>query len=1148
MSFIELLKKTMFQLFARRFSFTFITLVCCLAGLGLRAADAASGASPVPDKPVGVNLPVQLTFPGKGFASVAVYNAGNEMIRSLAYALPVKAGAQTFTWDGTTDLGLPAEPGKYHVHGVWFTEGPKIDYVMKVGLSGEPPYLTDDPNSGWGAVHGPAMAICANDKNLLAIFQITESPRETGIQLMDFNGKIVSRFSSFFPFDWRLACTMDDTTLYLADFVNAYGKKGLFIGKYNLAQPPRGKILCQLPITDHVSTSGADKGAMLAKVEGLALLNGRLYVPVTLDNTLFVVDSATGEILRTVTVPSPHGVAAHDGKIYLLSETSLYQIDADGASVGLPILTGLDDPSGLAIDAQGNFYISDGGASQQVKVFTPDGKPLRQIGIKGGRPRNGLYDPKGMLDPNGLCVAPDGKVWVAEIADDFQELTEWNPDGTRANAFYNTHWASGQGRLSPDRTEMYFNARPGTSNQGLTSYKLDLEHGTWKPYWHLSQTEDMMDQRDVLLGYEPVSDREKVRYDHHMPYLSFERETVQGTNGKTYMVGGDFSIWLFNDKTKTVKLASLVFGHHVMKTPAGPYQANNEQGPSNWLAWADLNGDGKMSLDETTCTKNPPLLDHVPNVTEMVLNPDLSITMLVRFCPKSIYIPTRWTVCSLKPQKVLPSGVPVYDWGDLQKVTDLQVPDFAGGDHDPNRAVTRVQALFPKLANDALYVQLEPGSKTRLHLTGVDGEGWWASRNWRLTPEKFDLKTGAPAWLKLGRRAPGIATPGEMYYPGWGLAGSSHGVDFYADTLSQVWAWTDDGLYLGPVYNNDGKAVYNANSLFVELIGAYIYDIKGTTYILAGDHGVSVHRMTLPTLTPVDGGTLSLTPELAAQVKSWDPDGPPPGKRPTYIARTVFDFDKAARKNIRTITIDGKLDPAEWDGVPPMDLDLDGKKVGTVQVTFDKTNLYLAYDVQDPNGLKNDGHELPLAPFVSGSYVDFDLGRDWSTPNRPDVADGDVRVILAKISGSNSSDYQMGFWPIRKNLNIFNPKPRTLNPQDIVSPAQQRHFEDVSPVPGLTFAYQITDRGYTLEVKVPFASLGIDPIRHPVVGFDASVAFSDASGTVRTRATHWAGESEAEVVDRPGSAELKPRTWGTLEFNLNPLPPVAGTPTSTPGH
>ena len=1110
------------------------------AAIAVTLAITPLPAMAAPEKALDANSPVTVTTPGKGFLSLGVYDASNKLIRALAYAKPVEPGKSVFAWDGTTDLGLPAAPGTYHAHGVFFPEGPKIHYVMKVGVSGEPPYLTDDPNSGWGACHGPATAVCANSKNLLVIFRTTESPRETGIQLMDFAGKTVRRFSGFFPFENRLACTMDEKNLYLAIGHSSYGTKGLVIGKFDIDTPPKGKILCEIPVPDHIGTTGHAAGRWLVDVQGLALVNGRLYVPVTLDDKIFVVDAESGKILNTASVPSPRGIAAFQGKVFAISGKTLVALDAEGnVDKRPPIVAGLDDPSGLALDARGNFYIADAGTAQVVKVFTPMGSPLREIGSKGGRPREGVYNPAGMLDPRGLCVAPDGKVWVAEVADDYEILGAWNPDGARAKAFYNAHWSSGQGRLSPDRTELLWGTRAQEVNAGVTSYKLDLKHGTWQPYWHLNMLPETLDQRDVLLGYDLNTPREQALFDHHAPYLGFEKAMVQGTNGKAYLAGGDFSIYLFDPETKKVKLASLIYTHHVEKTAAGPYQASYDQGKPNWLTWADLNGDGKMSMDEVRCLENPPTLDHIPKMNDIQLMPDLSLMMMAPYSLKSVYVPAKWSVYRLKPEQVLPSGVPVYDWKNLEKVTDLQMPDFNGGDHDPNRAVMRVGAGFMRVVNDAVYVRLEPSPKVKQHLTGVDGDGWWASRNWRITPAKFDLKTGEPAWLKLGRRTPTKAKPGEMYYPGWGIAGSSHGVDFYADTFSQVWAWTNEGLYLGPVYNdNVGTSIYDANSLFVELIGSYVYDIDGKTYILTGDHGVSVHEMTLPKLTPVEGGSITLTAGQSANAQPWDPDGPTPGKRPSYIARSIFDFEKTAQKSTRTITIDGKLNPAEWSGAPEMAINSDGKKIGTVQVTFDKTNLYLAYNIQDPNGLKNDGHELPYAPFVTGSYVDFDIGPDWSTPNRDKALEGDVRVILARITGGQSKDYQMGFWPVKQDLKKYKPAPKK-NAQDIVSPAQQRHFDDIEAVQGLTFTYQVTNTGYTLEVSVPFDALGINPAKQPLVGFDASAAFSDALGQSRVRAAHWAGETETSVVDRPGSAELKPQTWGTLQFERTPLPPVA---------
>jgi hypothetical protein len=131
-------------------------------------------------------------------------------------------------------------------------------------------------------------------------------------------------------------------------------------------------------------------------------------------------------------------------------------------------------------------------------------------------------------------------------------------------------------------------------------------------------------------------------------------------------------------------------------------------------------------------------------------------------------------------------------------------------------------------------------------------------------------------------------------------------------------------------------------------------------------------------------------------------------------------------------------------------------------------------------------------------------------------------VILARITGGQTSDYQMGFWPVKKD---------GRHPQVIQSPAQERRFDDVAPVPGLTFGYQIAAEGYTLEAKVPFGPLGFHPSRNGLVGFDLSIGFADSAGQIRRRAAHWAGQSETTVVDRPGSAELRPATWGLLQLD-----------------
>ena len=228
--------------------------------------------------------------------------------------------------------------------------------------------------------------------------------------------------------------------------------------------------------------------------------------------------------------------------------------------------------------------------------------------------------------------------------------------------------------------------------------------------------------------------------------------------------------------------------------------------------------------------------------------------------------------------------------------------------------------------------------------------------------------------------------------------------------------------------------------------------------------------------------------------------------------------------------VNGELDGREgWERVRPLLVLLDGQSLASVSVMYDAENLYLGYQVSHPGGPANSGSELPYAPFVSGAYVDFSIAPDWSQPQRPDVREGDVRVLLARVrnAASAESDFHQGFWQ---------KKTGGTNPQTITSPAAKVHFDQISTVPGLQAAYKVEPRNgkgdirYTVEVSVPLASLGLKDVAGKTIGFDVSVGTANAAGDTRERAAHWAGLSESRVVDRPGSAELLPHTWGTLKF------------------
>jgi hypothetical protein len=369
-----------------------------------------------------------------------------------------------------------------------------------------------------------------------------------------------------------------------------------------------------------------------------------------------------------------------------------------------------------------------------------------------------------------------------------------------------------------------------------------------------------------------------------------------------------------------------------------------------------------------------------------------------------------------------------------------------------------------------------------------------------------------------------------MYNP-MRLTGIAGDCLFVSDALAMTWVWHKDGLYVGRLFPDTGTGVMDDTGIYVELMGNRIHEENGKLYTLVNDTSCAVHEVDLPAFIPLAATSVRLSREEAASAKPWDPDGPDPSFRPTF---TVMRRDEPRHWPMK---LDGEADGREgwFDGRTSLMILLDGQRLADVRALYDEQNLYLHYDIFTPTPFANVGTELPLCPFVSGAYVDFCVAPDWRRPQREKPQAGDARIILARVAGggtdgNSGGNFAQGYWPVLPGV--------ATGPTVIRSPAAETKFDRIGPVEGLQMMWKdhgVDGRSHLhrtkLEVYVPLAALGIngDPAGRSV-GFDISVAVANQSGDRRERAMHWAGLSEGVVVDRPGSAELLPRTWGTLNF------------------
>jgi hypothetical protein len=181
----------------------------------LAGVPAARGQLPPIASGPGITTPCSFSIRQHGFVSLALYDETGVLRRTLLSAEPMGPGDHTIVWDGTTDMGLPAAPGKYTPKGIFFTEAPKIHYVLKIGKSGNPPWRTADGKGDWGGNLGMPSGIAASEDTVFLTWSCVEDNQITGVQQVDGQGNVLGRYYTFYPWDMRMAAAMEGKNFYL---------------------------------------------------------------------------------------------------------------------------------------------------------------------------------------------------------------------------------------------------------------------------------------------------------------------------------------------------------------------------------------------------------------------------------------------------------------------------------------------------------------------------------------------------------------------------------------------------------------------------------------------------------------------------------------------------------------------------------------------------------------------------------------------------------------------------------------------------------------------------------------------------------------------------------------------------------------------
>ncbi|HEY1785957.1 MAG TPA: hypothetical protein VGG30_10430, partial [Pirellulales bacterium] len=360
---------------------------------------------------------IDVDVPADGIVSLNILDKDGLVVRQLLNGEFLTKGKQQIKWDGLTNYsvkrpGEPVPPGQYTWAALFHPQF-GLRFRGWACNGGSAPWDGPSGKTNWGGDHGvPVGCAAAGDRVLLAW-----SGAEGGKMLLATNLLGEVQWGKNFTSTWGLsAVAADDGTAFVHD-----GKR---LSRVSVAD---GSYLPWDGEVDIVLATLLPDANKEAKAQGLAATAGKIYLSYTKENVVLVVDAKTGKLEKTLQVASPDG-------LYAVSPTLLYVVSGANTVLSVnpasgemkPVIAGLVNAAGIALDAAGQIYVAVGAPENQVKVFSADGKPVRSLGRAGGRTTVGQWTPDGMAFVKGIAVDSQGQVWTAEADFSPKRVSVWN--------------------------------------------------------------------------------------------------------------------------------------------------------------------------------------------------------------------------------------------------------------------------------------------------------------------------------------------------------------------------------------------------------------------------------------------------------------------------------------------------------------------------------------------------------------------------------------------------------------------------------------------------------------------------------------------------------------------------------------------------
>jgi hypothetical protein len=589
-------------------------------------------------------------------------------------------------------------------------------------------------------------------------------------------------------------------------------------------------------------------------VAPLRHLGGDAPSEALMNERLEVVDAATGNVAQEAPL-SGVGETGHEagvgnllafnpqGELFAAAGSRVLKVGRHSeagfqpASIA-PTISDIGRPTALTCDKAGNLYVFDSAPDRRnVRVYSPDGKFLREIGTPGGY-REGAWDPNRFQDITALAVDSAEHLWAVDWTYYPKRISQWTTDGKFLQEFLGPTAYGGGGVLDPwDKSRLFY---------GPLEFELDWKTGrtrlknlTWLGPTQAGCVPMRVQGRDYLVTIYPSHGPEQ-------PY------------GAVYLHTGD--------RLRLLAAMGQANAFEPLRDPQLMAELGTPVLANFKFIFTDRNGDGVVQANEIKLTEKPADMFGVTPFQR-----DLSIQSGR----------TRWVV-----REFLPDGVPVYEEQRIESLTGRHIVRLDNGNfHRMGDGKLGEAALSP--TGDVLwsYASEPPGVQREIkpwHPAQVASQFAWCGHETAQSGdlgEFFVIHTNMGAWniwtadgLFAGQIFRDLRDPRAQ---AWSMAERDRGLRLDDVTPGQEHFWgylcrtvADDKYYVVAGHNHASVAEVSGLGKFKRLNAAI--EVSPADVARAQEwERVHQHRETYARAVVVDCFRADRPPKIDGSAADW---------------------------------------------------------------------------------------------------------------------------------------------------------------------------------------------------------------------------------------------------------------------------------------